>query len=107
VLQVKAVVVDVELALVVVVDKLAQKAAQADHATALPLHAVADLLKAHALIAKIAAKEILMDHHQIVLMSEVIVATIVPMTGPTTATWTETMTVAHVVMNCHVTSTHS
>jgi hypothetical protein len=106
VLRVKAVAVVVALAAMAVA-KPAQKVAPVAHATAPLLHAVVVLHRVHALIAKIAAKEDLMAHHQTVSMSAAIDATIVPMMDPTTATWTETMTAAPVVMSCHVTSTRS
>ena len=104
----KAVVVDVGVALAdMAVAKPAQKVALVAHAMALLLHVVVVLHRVHALIAKIAAKEVLRAHHQIVSMSAAIDATIVPMMDPTTATWTETMTAAPVAMSCHVTSTRS
>ena len=104
----KAVAADVVDALAdMAVAKPAQKVAPVAHATAPLLHAVVVLHRVHALIAKIAAKEDLMAHHQTVSMSAAIDATIVPMMDPTTATWTETMTAAPVVMSCHVTSTRS
>ena len=87
--------------------KPAQKVAQVAHAMAPLLHVVVVLHRVHALIAKIAAKEDLMARHQTVSMSAAIDATTVPMMDPTTATWTETMTAAPVVMSCHVTSTRS
>jgi hypothetical protein len=106
VLRVKAVAVVVALAAMAVA-KPAQKVAPVAHAMAPLLHAVVVLHRVHALIAKIVAKEDLMAHHQTVSMSAAIDATIVPMMDPTTATWTETMTAAPVVMSCHVTSTRS
>ena len=95
------------LAAMAAVGKPAQKEAQVARAMAPLLHVVVVLHRVHALIAKIVAKEDLMAHHQTVSMSAAIDATIVPMMDPTTATWTETMTAAPVVMSCHVTSTRS
>ena len=89
------------------VSKPAQKVAPVVHAMAPLLHAVVVLHRVHALIAKIAAKEDLMAHHQTGSMSAAIDATIVPMMDPTTATWTETKTAVPVAMSCHVTSTRS
>ena len=104
----KAVAVDVVVALAAMaVVKPALKAAPVAHAMAPLLHVGVVLHRVHALIVKIAAKEDLMAHHQTVSMSAAIDATIVPMMDPTTATWTETMTAAPVVMSCHVTSTRS
>ena len=102
------VVVAVAVALAAMVAaKLALKAAQDAHAMARLLHVVAALHKAHAPIAKTAAKEVLRVRHQTASMSAAIVDPIAPMTGPTTAIWTETMTAVPVVMSCHVTSTPS
>ena len=104
----KAVAVDVVVApAATAVVKPALKVAPVAHAMAPLLHVVVVLHRVHALIAKIVAKEDLMAHHQTVSMSAAIDATIVPMMDPTTATWTETMTAAPVVMSCHVTSTRS
>ena len=104
----KAVVVDVGVALAdMAVAKRALKVALVAHAMVPLLHAVVDLHRVHALIAKIAAKEDLIARHQTVSMSAAIDATTVPMMDPTTATWTETMTVAPVATSCRVTSTLS
>ena len=104
----KAVVVVVVVALAdIAVVKPAQKVALVAHAMALLLHVVVVLHRVHALIAKIAAKEVLRAHHQIVSMSAAIDAMIVPMMDPTIATWTETMNTVPVVMSCHATSTRS
>ena len=89
------------------VANLALKVAQDVHAMARRHLAEAALHKVHALIVMIAVKEVLRAHHQTVSRSGVIVEMIVPMMDPTTATWTETMTAAPVVMSCHVTSTPS
>ena len=102
----KAVAVAVVLAAMAAA-KRGLKVAQDVHATVLHLHGVAALPKAHALIAKIVAKDDLMAHLRTVSMSVAIDAMIAPMMDPTTATWTETMTAARVVMSCHVTSTRS
>ena len=78
----------------VAVVRLAPKAQQDAHATVLPHHVAAVLLKAHAVIvksAKIAPKEVLMARHPI--------ASTIAMT----ATTTDAMTVAPVATNCHVT----
>jgi len=106
VLPVKAVAADVVDALAdMAVAKPAQKVAPVAHAMAPLLHVVVVLHRVHALIAKIAAKEDLMAPHRTVSMNAVIVAPIVPMMDPTTATWTETMIADPVAMSCHVTST--
>ena len=102
----KAVVVPVGVALAAMaVAKRALKVALVAHAMAPLLHVAVVLHRAHALIVRIAAKEVLRAHHQSVSMSAAIVETNVPMTDRTTATWTETMTAVPVVMSCHVTST--
>ena len=104
----KAVAVDVVVAPVAtVVVKLALKVAPVAHEMAPLLHVAVVLHRAHALIAKIVAKEDLMAPHRTVSMNAVIVAPIVPMMDPTTGTWTETMTAAPVAMSCHVTLTRS
>ena len=87
--------------------KPAQKALPVAHAMVPLLHVAVVLHRAHALIAKIVAKEDLMAHHRTVSMSAVIDAMIVLMMDPTTATWTETKTAVPVAMSCHVTSTRS
>ena len=85
----------VEAALVAkAVVRLAPKAQQDAHATVLPPHVAAVLLKAHAVIvksAKIVPKEVLRAGHPI--------ASTIAMT----ATTTDAMTVAPVATNCHVT----
>ena len=104
----KAVAVDVVVDLAdMAVAKRALKVALVAHAMVPLLHAVVDLHRVHALIAKIVAKEDLMAPHRTVSMNAVIVATTVPMMDPTTATWTETMTVAPGATSCRVTSTRS
>ena len=104
----KAVAVDVVVAPVATaVVKPALKVAQVAHALAPLLHVVVVLLRVHALIAKIVAKEDLTAHHRTVSMSAAIDAMIVPMMDPMTAIWTETMTAAPVAMSCHATSTRS
>jgi hypothetical protein len=105
---VKAVAVDVAVApAATAAVKPAQKVAPVAHAMAPLLHGVVVLLRVHALIAKIVAKEDLTAHHRTVSMSAAIDAMIVPTMDPTTATWTETKTAVPVAMSCHVTSTRS
>ena len=84
----------VALVAMAVVVKLAPKVQQDAHATVLPHHVAAVLLKAHAVIvksAKIVPKEVLMARLPIVS------------TIAMTATTTDAMTVAPVATNCHVT----
>jgi hypothetical protein len=91
-LPVKVVAVAVGAALVAkAVVRLAPKAQQDAHATVLPPHVAAVLLKAHAVIVKIVPKEVLMARLPIVS------------TIAMTATTTDAMTVAPVATNCHVT----
>lgn len=75
----------------VAVVRLAPKAQQDAHATVLPPHVAAVLLKAHAVIVKIVPKE--------VLMARLPIVSTIAMTGTTT----DAMTVAPVATNCHVT----
>lgn len=79
----------------VAVVRLAPKAQQDAHATALPPHVAAVLLKAHAVIVKIVPKEVLMARLPIVSTTAMI------------ATTTDAMTVAPEVTNCHDTLIHS
>ena len=95
-LPVKVVAVAVGVALVakavaVAVVRLAPKAQQDAHAMVLPPHVAAAPRKAHAVIAKIVPKEVLMARHPTALTIAMI------------ATTTVAMTVALVATNCHVT----
>ena len=78
----------------VAVDRLAPKAQQDAHATVLPPHVAADLLKAHVVIVK-SVKIVQRE----VLMARLPIDSTIAMTATTTAA----MTVAPVVTNCHVT----
>ena len=75
----------------VVADKPVPKALQVVHAMVPLPHAAVVLHKAHAVIAKIVPKEVLMARHPTALTIEMI------------ATTTVAMTVAPVATNCHVT----
>ena len=108
----KAVAVDVVVAQAATAAvKPAPKVAPVAHAMAPLLHVVVVLLRDHALIAKIVAKEDLRAHHRTASMSAAVeamtVRMIVPMMDPMTAIWTETMTAVPVAMSCHATSTRS